>query len=387
MTIAFYVLVLLIVIVAAIDLYPQLMEWQSRIKIGRWKDRALWADSVLDKSISWLRNTPAVKLRDNSRLIIIDILKGNYKRKSIQNWQQAALFLGLSDGYAKTGDDSILQYLQGFLSSKINEKGWKQKPADTDIGILGYAFIEAKWLDKRKFRPAFDELYDFLQSMKGTDGTIMYRKHTSQMRYVDTIGFVSPFLVKYGLEYGNDQAIEDGCRQILEFNKFGMYPNGFIPCHSYNIDTKLTAGLFGWGRGLAWYAIGLIDSWRALPDDHQMKKLLEGSVVEFAMMALRFQNSKGGWNWLVMNPNSVTESSATSAIAYFLSHAEKIPEISEACAKARDLAVSHLMKVTKRDGAIDMCQGDTKDIGVYSQEFGILPFAQGFALRTFYNLR
>ena len=45
----------------------------------------------------------------------------------------------------------------------------------------------------------------------------------------------------------------------------------------------------------------------------------------------------------------------------------------------------YLQKVTKRDGAVDLSQGDTKDVGIYSQAFGILPFAQGFALRTAYH--
>ena len=40
------------------------------------------------------------------------------------------------------------------------------------------------------------------------------------------------------------------------------------------------------------------------------------------------------------------------------------------------------MSVTKKNGEVDFSQGDTKDIGVYSILFDILPFAQGFALRA-----
>jgi unsaturated rhamnogalacturonyl hydrolase len=45
-----------------------------------------------------------------------------------------------------------------------------------------------------------------------------------------------------------------------------------------------------------------------------------------------------------------------------------------------------LQKVTRRNGAIDFSQGDTKGIGMHSQRFDILPFTQGFVLRTF-NLK
>ena len=44
----------------------------------------------------------------------------------------------------------------------------------------------------------------------------------------------------------------------------------------------------------------------------------------------------------------------------------------------------NLQTVTQRNGAIDFSQGDTKAIGVYSKEFSILPFTQGFCLRTLY---
>ena len=34
-------------------------------------------------------------------------------------------------------------------------------------------------------------------------------------------------------------------------------------------------GLYGWGRGLGWYAIGLIDTWNELAEDDKHKKILE----------------------------------------------------------------------------------------------------------------
>ena len=39
-----------------------------------------------------------------------------------------------------------------------------------------------------------------------------------------------------------------------------------------------------------------------------------------------------------------------------------------------------LMKVTRRNGALDYCQGDTYGIGFYSHLFSIMPFVQGMAL-------
>jgi unsaturated rhamnogalacturonyl hydrolase len=318
-------------------------------------------------------------------LIIIDMLKGNYKRNAIQHWQQAALVLGLTAAFEKSGDQRIKKQIDDFISSKINASGnWKETPKEIDGVILAYAILKAGWVNHKKNKPAYDAMWKLVQDLIGTDGTVAYRSHMKAYRYVDTIGFICPFLIRYGVTFDNDEAVALGCRQIAEYNKYGMYPDRMIPCHTYNVASGIPVGLFGWGRGLGWYAIGLIDAWVELPEAHPQKKMLTESVVSFAKTVLDFQNSKGGWNWIVTNDNAVTDSSATATLAWFLSHASAIPELKKNGIAATDKALQYLMKTTQRNGAIDLSQGDTKGVGVYSQEFGILPFTQGFALRTIY---
>ena len=383
MTMAFLLLFALVFVVLAIDWWPQFYIWQSRIKIGRWTARDSWRQAVSKKSLQWLRKTPTIPLTDNKRLIVIDMLKGNYKRNAIQHWQQAALVLGLIKQYEATGDERIRQRVDGFIDSKITQNGqWKQAPSEIDGVILAYAFTQAKWRDKQQMKPAYDAMWQLILDLKGDDGTVQYRKHMKAYRYVDTIGFICPFLVNYGNMFGNADAIDLACRQIAAYNEHGMYPGKFIPCHTYNMENGMTAGLYGWGRGLGWYAIGLIDSWTALPESHPQKTMLTESVVKFARAAIDFQQDYGAWNWLITNNNTTPDSSATATLAWFLANAATIPELKEDCDKALNKALQHLITVTKRDGAVDLSQGDTKGIGMYSHEFGVLPFAQGFALRT-----
>jgi len=44
------------------------------------------------------------------------------------------------------------------------------------------------------------------------------------------------------------------------------------------------------------------------------------------------------------------------------------------------------MKVTRRNGAIDFSQGDTKGIGIYASTFDVMPFTQGLAIRLAQSL-
>jgi len=374
---------IIILIIFFIDWIPQFNTWQSRIKIGQFQSQDDWKTKVFDVSKKWLFKTPTITITDNSRLIFIDILKGNYKKNAIQHWQEAALLLGLIEEYKSSKSETTKVIINNYFDSKIDANGnWKQLPSEIDSVILGYALISIPWLDLGKNKPAFDSLYQLIISLKGEDGTIAYKKHSKHFRYVDTIGFICPFLVEYGVKFSNEEAIDLAVLQITEFNKYALLNDTFIPCHTYNLETKLPVGLFGWGRGLGWYAIGLIDAWNALPDNHLTKKQLEENVIQFAKMAMQFQQKNGGWHWLITNKSSQFDSSTAATLAWFLANASSIATITDECASAKENALQYLQKVTRRNGAIDFSQGDTKGIGVHSQRFNILPFTQGFVLRT-----
>jgi len=379
--IGFIILILLIVIL--IDVFPQFYTWQSRIHIGRFENEEKWTQKVLTVSKKWLRNTPTIPLTDNKRLVILDMLRGNYKRAAIQSWQEGALFLGLTEYVKNTTDRKIQRQLEDFAEKKITASGqWKEKPDASDHALLAYAILNADFANLTRFRPAFDETYEMIKRLKGTEGTVAYKKHNAHYRFVDTVGFVCPFLVTYGLKFNHSDAVDLGIKQILEYQKYGMMLNENIPCHTYLTDTKIPAGLYGWGRGLAWFALGLIDSWNSLPDGHPRKMTLQELVVKTAGSALKFQRENGGFNWLLFVKESRFDSSTTAAMCWFFTLAAQIPEIAEQCLAASESGLKYLQLVTRRNGVVDFSQGDTKGIGVYSQNFDILPFTQGLVLRT-----
>ena len=45
-------------------------------------------------------------------------------------------------------------------------------------------------------------------------------------------------------------------------------------------------------------------------------------------------------------------------------------------------SLEKLQSFTRRDGSLDYCQGDTVEVGVFSQRLDIMPFAQGMLLRA-----
>ena len=369
--------IIIFAIIILIDIIPIMKTWASRIHIGRYDNKDIWKNVIAKESIKWLNNTPKIKVTDNTRLVIIDKLKGNYSKSAIQHWQHAALLLGLNEG----GDNKANESINKYLNSHFDGNGqWKEKPEFVDCSILSYAIMKYDTADK--YKPSLDYTYELIKELVGEDNTVKYRESMPNYRYVDTVGFISPFLVRYGLKYNDEKAIELGIKQITEYYKYGFDSESNIPFHAYDVNNKYKLGLCGWGRGLGWFAIGLIDAWRELPSSNEYKNVLEKIVIKYANTILKLQLDNGGFGWTVTRKETRIDSSTTATLGYFLVCASEIEEITDKCLEGYNKTIKYLMSVTKKNGEIDFSQGDTKDIGVYSILFDILPFAQGFALRA-----
>ena len=378
-----YFLVIMFLVILLFDLYPIVRDWGSRIKIGRYENIEFWNKSIANMGMNWLLHTPKVKVTDNTRLIMVDILKGNYTKSAIQHWQEGSLLLGMTEYLKYNNDPKAKSTVLKFLDSTFDDNGqWTKKPKHVDGAILAYAVMKLDIIDSYKYKKAFDFIWEMIKQHVGEDETVMYRHSMKDYRYVDTIGFICPFLIGYGQKFGNEESIELAIKQIKHYEKYAMYKDYYIPVHAYDIGNKMPLGLYGWGRGLGWFAIGLIDAWRELPSNHKYKLELENSVVRFAEGIMKFQQKDGSWTWTVTRNKTNKDSSTTATLTWFLLNAADLPELSDQCIESSEKAIHYLMQVTRRNGAVDFSQGDTKDIGVYSTLFNILPFTQGFCIRS-----
>src|SRR4051794_28524688 len=100
-----YFVAIIFLFVLIIDIDPIMKDWVSRIKIGKYENNTIWNKSITNKGMVWLLHTPKIKVTDNTRLIILDMLKGNYTKSAIQHWQEGSLLLGIGE-YLKYNDDA-----------------------------------------------------------------------------------------------------------------------------------------------------------------------------------------------------------------------------------------------------------------------------------------
>ncbi|KIL52977.1 glycoside hydrolase family 88 protein [Jeotgalibacillus campisalis] len=373
----------IVAVIIIIDLLPIISDWLGRIHIGRYDDLKSWNTAITNRGIKWLIQTPKAKITDNTRFVAIDMIRGNYSKRTIQYWQEASLMLGLLELVKYSNDTKAKEKVKLYLNTHFDSDGqWLKKPTEIDSAILAYSIMKINFVESDKYKPALDHIWNLIKLHIGKDGTVRYRKAMDDYRYVDTIGFICPFLIVYGIKYEKNECIDLAISQIIKYEKHGMHKHYFIPCHAYNVNQEIPLGLYGWGRGLGWFAIGLIDSWNELPFSNPHKMALTKLVEKYAKTIIDFQNENGSWNWTVTRPETRSDSSATATLAWFLINAASVTEIEDVCLVRGEKALNFLKSVTRRNGEVDFSQGDTKDIGVYSVLFSKLPFTQGFAIRT-----
>jgi unsaturated rhamnogalacturonyl hydrolase len=233
--------------------------------------------------------------------------------------------------------------------------------------------------------------------MKATAHMLLdeYNKHSSipytknpDHRYVDTVGLVCPFLVKYSLVYDDKKAMEAAVALIEEYENLGLHNEFKTPVHCFDVKTKAPLGLYSWGRGCGWWAVGLAESFRILSETDENSFVKEKVVIlknllSFSAVMVNYQSENGAFDRNIF-AHSGADSSATAMIAYMLAYAGELSK-NDAFIMSAHKAMDYICSVTRRDGTVDYSQGDTMGIGFYSTRSLVLPVAQGFALRT-YNL-
>lgn len=371
-----FIFLILSIIIFGVDFYFYMLNRYCRYHIGRWNNYDEWLSNVKNISIKWTRKTPVVKMTDNNRLMVIDMINGKYKHNNIQSWQLGGLLLGLCECNDKEAKEAINKLIIKLIDKDGN---WVTKPTNVDCGLLSYAILKNS-KDYKKIKPAMDYSIGIIEKNICEDGMIAYTSDKNvDERYVDTLGFVCPFLQLYSNIYAEEKFSKISLEQINQYNKYGLLHDTYLPNHAYNPKNKLPLGVYGWGRGVAWYVIGLIDTYIEIKDSDE-KLILKQNIKNVADSYINYQREDGGFGSILQNERTY-DSSATAVLAYFYSRCYEIfenpkyLEVSNKCLKK-------IKSVTRITGKVDWCQGDTKGIGVHSQTFDIMPFAQGFTLRA-----
>ena len=372
--IAIIVLSVLLVLVVLLLLLPYLISFLDQIQrfhIGKWSSEEIWKIAINKCAAKWLILLPYERV------------EGKYypvKRymKTVQHWQYAGLLLGLSEATIMNNTMVITKWRSNYLT----EYGeWRTPQNKVDFALLGYAVLKST-PDISTIRPAMDWIILMLKNHICSDKMISYSQgNTATIRYVDTLAMVCPFLAAYAKAYQEPALYELAFTQLRTYRQYGLYADSEVPYHAYDSQTGLPASALGWGRGVVWYTLALIDTYLELPNGNQ-KTELANWIRSAADYYLQFQREDGGFSSLIHIKTTPYDSSTTAGMAYFYKQCFLLFD-EPAYRVALIRCHKKLKSVTMQNGAVDQCQGDTIGLANFSSCFSTLPFAQGLTLRSF----
>lgn len=355
---------LLFIIICGYDALLRIAGMIKRYKIGTLSE-AQWAQKVKTVAKKWLKKTPDLKLTNDSSYAIIEKLTGENKSDNVSSWQKAALILGLCDCDEEIDTDLF-----------FDENGnFRKDYSGVDSAMLAFSLLKATE-DKQSIKPAMDKTFELVKSFCDEDGIVQYNNNSGNY-YVDSIGLVCPFLAEYGAVYNNVESQKLCLNQIAFFTSRGLCDKNSLPNHCIKKDGT-PVSVYAWGRGCAWYALGLIDSFDYLPEDG--KNRLLPVIKKFADTLLKYELPEGGFSNLLTV--SGYDSSATAALGFFFARAGKLLNRAD-YTKCADNCLNKLISYTMTNGEIDSSQGDTHGLGNFSTVYDIMPFTQGMALRLY----
>lgn len=364
------IIVLVLLATVFVDMILNGNSIYKRWRIGRWESQEEWQKSVIKVASRWIYHAPIVKQTDQTRYLLKDMIQGNYRNQTIQSWQVGGLYLGLSERNPNIENQKLQE---DFIDQKTGQ--WKEKPTEVDYALLAYAIMKSSD-NCEAIKPAMDTMYQVItERIQKSDYAVCYRLSIPDVRFVDTIGFICPFLMCYSKKYNCEEARKIAENQIEQYYQKGCLKKSGLMVHSYNEKSEIPLGIYGWGRGTGWWMLGIMDSYLEIPSER-----LRSLIFTTAEKIKLFENTTGGFSSNLALQNNV-DSSITAIAAYFYQKCYEINNEEKQYQKIAQRCVEALMRNTRRSGEIDFSQGDTKGIGIYSQTFDIMPFTQGIATR------
>ena len=332
------------------------LTWLSRIHIGRWTSPADWLAAAEHVCRRQWKHPPSLPLADHIGLIAR--LHRHKDSKRLRFWHRASLVLALPP------EETAAQLAPP-----------KGLPMSIEWGVAAYAALKAgqscdtPWIH--------DLASEFLRLAENADGTLPYSASLPHLRLVDTLWMACPFLYRYGTMAEDARYTLLARRQLEDYLARGLHPVTGLPAHSFALADGSPVGIYGWGRGCAFLLISLIES-AELPDNPDRAWLIEQALA-CGENILRIQLPDGGWPWLPL-AEDFPEASATAMLGYAFARLAAWKGNKAFC-EAAVQAQACLMTMTRRDGTIDLAQGDTMGIGLYSARRAPMPLAQGYGVR------
>lgn len=220
-----------------------------------------------------------------------------------------------------------------------------------------------------------------------SEGSIFYRAGNQNV-FIDTLGMICPFLIRYGAENNDKDALNLAMNQFDLFFQHGFDEKTGLPYHGYDTSDMHKCGIFGWGRGIGWLLVGIVESMNWLkPNSTEYIKLSQYYDLVI-LKTMPYQLIDGGFSWQVQATEGHFDLSTTSMIGYAIARHNATTKKPMMIKELSKLIVKVLNNINS-DGIALSSSAECKGFSMYPQVFESNSWGQGFALllltETSYN--
>lgn len=311
----------------------------------------------------------------------IEILKILYKQPLNREykyflWPTASLALSLEVGHFKTHRDDLLDILITYY------KHWVKKGSRLyflDQIMNGYTLLylfeinEELWI-----KESLQKMSNYIETYPRTStGGLPYRTSNSEVTLVDYLGMICPFLSRYGRTFNSEEASNLSTALLEDFLLNGMDDKTGLPYHGFRSGTSEKLGIIGWGRGVGWLLIGMVDTLAYLDRSSEDFYSLLNKFKLVLNSTIKYQDENGYFKWILNANYGHEDTSATAMIGYSIKRAMDFNLINTEYAHYAEKSLHALLKSTKNGLVVDSsaeCQG----LGMYPQRYEWNLWGQGF---------
>jgi rhamnogalacturonyl hydrolase YesR len=246
----------------------------------------------------------------------------------VADWTNAALYAGLVQWAAISGDESYYKWLKG----KADEKSWSCNYPDNPLGryhaddyCVGQTYVELyrKYKDKKMIEPVKAHLDSILNDPARGDLAFIYTDEywpTERWAWCDAL-FMGPTVWTKMANVTGEKKYLDFMYQEYKATTdylYDMDENLYYRDSRYFTMREANGSKVFWGRGNGWVFAGLPVILKELPAGYEHKDYFVKLYKEMASKILSLQAADGFWHASLLDPASYPnpEMSATAFFVY-----------------------------------------------------------------------
>lgn len=285
------------------------------------------------------------------------------------NFPLSFLLLGLLDHYIASRDKETLRNVKSKCEDLLDDVGELKFTFDKiDQASFGLVFLQLYELThKDRYLTGAHHIYEGVQNFRGEDGLYRYRLGLDVF-FIDTIGLLCPFLVRYAEVISNRLIKADAERQVKFALECCVEPNQGLAFHAFDLTTNQPLGSINWARGMGWFLLGLSAVARS-GDTYFMS-----AMQRYTDILMSMREPYGFWPQFLGHTNDKNiDSSGTLMFLYAF----------QQCGTFKidaTLISAFAGQCIDSDGRVIKSSGDTIYINKYSRQKGLSELSQGLML-------